>query len=299
MGKFIDMTGWVMKEHGVPDSKLTVIKRIEDYVSPKGYKVARWECLCECGNICTPQATNIRTGEVKSCGCLQKEIAHNIAFKDLTGMVFGRLTVLCQADDKVEDDGTRKMMWRCLCECGNEKDILGASLSYGATTSCGCVHKEKVSQLDESLREYDDDKNIVGKICCVCKRMLSIDNFYKNISTADGYNGTCKYCSVHSLTGRYNTYKKGANSRKLNFLLSQDEFDFITQKPCHYCGEYEKQYFDKPYSGIDRINSSMGYVEGNVVPCCTMCNRMKLDYKLDEWVDKMRKILNHLEVIND
>ena len=27
MGKFIDMTGWVMKEHGIPDSRLTVIRR--------------------------------------------------------------------------------------------------------------------------------------------------------------------------------------------------------------------------------------------------------------------------------
>ena len=35
MGKFIDMTGWVMKEHGIPDSRLTVIKRTEDYIAPK------------------------------------------------------------------------------------------------------------------------------------------------------------------------------------------------------------------------------------------------------------------------
>ena len=27
MGKFIDMTGWVMAEHGVPDSRLTVIEQ--------------------------------------------------------------------------------------------------------------------------------------------------------------------------------------------------------------------------------------------------------------------------------
>lgn len=251
-----------------------------------------WELFVSSGG-------SIRSGSAKSCGCFQKEIARNMAFKDLTGMVFGRLTVLYQADDKVGNDGTHKMMWHCLCECGNEKNILGASLSFGATTSCGCIHKEKISQLNESLREYDEDKNIVGKICCMCKRMLSIDNFHKNSSAADGYHGTCKYCSVHSLTGRYNIYKKGARSRGLDFLLSQDEFDFITQEPCYYCGEYSNNYFGKQYSGIDRINSSMGYIEDNVVPCCTMCNRMKLDYKFDEWVDKMIKILNHLEVIND
>lgn len=30
--KKIDMTGWVMKEHGVPDSRLSVIKEVELYV---------------------------------------------------------------------------------------------------------------------------------------------------------------------------------------------------------------------------------------------------------------------------
>lgn len=27
MRKLIDMTGWIMKEHGVPDSRLTVLER--------------------------------------------------------------------------------------------------------------------------------------------------------------------------------------------------------------------------------------------------------------------------------
>lgn len=32
----IDMTGWKMWEHGVPDSRLTVLCRIDDYISPSG-----------------------------------------------------------------------------------------------------------------------------------------------------------------------------------------------------------------------------------------------------------------------
>jgi len=30
MGKFIDKTGWVMKEHGAPDSRLTVLYRAQN-----------------------------------------------------------------------------------------------------------------------------------------------------------------------------------------------------------------------------------------------------------------------------
>ena len=37
-----DMTGWKMWEHGVPDSRLTVIKQVEDYVTPKGQHHSQW-----------------------------------------------------------------------------------------------------------------------------------------------------------------------------------------------------------------------------------------------------------------
>ena len=45
MGKFIDMTGWIMSEHGVPGSRLTVINRAENHG-----KHTAWNCVCECGN---------------------------------------------------------------------------------------------------------------------------------------------------------------------------------------------------------------------------------------------------------
>ena len=39
-------------------------------------------------------------------------------------------------------------------------------------------------------------------------------------------------------------------------------------------------------NGIDRINSSLGYVDGNVVPCCGTCNKMKM--AMDESDFKMQ-----------
>lgn len=32
-----------------------------------------WECLCECGQITTARANDLRQGKIKSCGCLHKE----------------------------------------------------------------------------------------------------------------------------------------------------------------------------------------------------------------------------------
>ena len=71
-----DMTGWVMSEHGVPDSKLTVLKQTDDYVSPGGKHMDRWICECNCNdhNIINVIGTKLKQGIVKSCGCVTKEL---------------------------------------------------------------------------------------------------------------------------------------------------------------------------------------------------------------------------------
>lgn len=77
MGKFIDMTGWVMSEHGVPDSRLVVRCRTNNYVSSDGrYFEAQWICECTCplhGEVIARGST-LRNGGIKSCGCLKTEI---------------------------------------------------------------------------------------------------------------------------------------------------------------------------------------------------------------------------------
>lgn len=94
MGKFIDMTGWVMKEHGVPDSRLTVIKRTEDYITPSGKHYVQWLCECSCSdkNIIIVESKHLRYGHTKSCGCIKQEHMQTLGYDsrkytqcDLTG----------------------------------------------------------------------------------------------------------------------------------------------------------------------------------------------------------------------
>ena len=59
-------------------------------------------------------------------------------FIDLTGQKFGILTVLERALNK-----GKRTTWRCVCECGTVKDIIGASLTSGTTKSCGCLKNKK------------------------------------------------------------------------------------------------------------------------------------------------------------
>ena len=66
--KFIDMTGWVMSDHGVPGSRITVIS-FAGFFNGQTY----WRCLCGCGNEWICNGANIREGSTLSCGCLHKE----------------------------------------------------------------------------------------------------------------------------------------------------------------------------------------------------------------------------------
>lgn len=71
-----DMTGWKMWEHGVPDSRLTVIRQAEDYISPSGIHYAQWLCECNCENhtkIIVAQKS-LKQGITTSCGCVVKEL---------------------------------------------------------------------------------------------------------------------------------------------------------------------------------------------------------------------------------
>lgn len=69
------------------------------------------------------------------CFCTKKKL-------QLEGQKFGKLTVLEQVLEK--QDG--KIFWKCRCDCGKIKNIYGAYLINGHTTSCGCYRSEKLKE---------------------------------------------------------------------------------------------------------------------------------------------------------
>ena len=65
--------------------------------------------------------------------------------RDLTGQVFGKLTVVSLAGN----DKWARSAWLCKCECGNEKTVTGNNLTSGSTKSCGCLAGSENRQLRE------------------------------------------------------------------------------------------------------------------------------------------------------
>ena len=62
---------------------------------------------------------------------------------DLAGQKFGRLTAIeCIGRNKAN-----RNLWRCVCDCGNEKIATSSDLKKGVTRSCGCLAKESAAAI--------------------------------------------------------------------------------------------------------------------------------------------------------
>jgi len=127
-----DLTGQVF-------GRLTVI----GLAQPKNGR-RYWLCRCECGNEKAIEGTSLVRGKSQSCGCTRHE-----KLKDMTGQVFGKLTVIGYEGSK--DDNS---LWRCRCECGKETVVSRSALLSGSTTSCGefkCGAWRAKEEVDRSI----------------------------------------------------------------------------------------------------------------------------------------------------
>ena len=121
----------------------------------------KWHCKCDCGNECDVRGVSLRRGDTMSCGCFQRDNTSKQNKKSLVGKRFGLLTVIEEIPERTQ---TRKVLYKCKCDCGNYRVVKGNSLTTGNTMSCGCLsmsHGElKISQLltnnnIEFIQEYN------------------------------------------------------------------------------------------------------------------------------------------------
>ena len=98
--------------------------------------------------------------------------------------------------------------------------------------------------------------------------------------------------------------KRGAKKRNIEFAIDRTRFEAIVTSECAYCGIHPREReiknghggtFTVKASGIDRIDSSIGYVEGNVVPCCWTCNTMKASLSPTEFREHIKRLAARFE----
>jgi hypothetical protein len=107
---------------------------------------------------------------------------------DLIGQVFGRLTVKSLV--RVTPSGC---IWRCLCACGNNRNVRTSHLRAGEQISCGCARLERMRAYGKASRVYVVDGR---RTCSKCKESLPVSEFNKSRATLSGYQTHCRKCGL-------------------------------------------------------------------------------------------------------
>ena len=173
---------------------------ILEFLPTEPHKKRYCLCRCEnCGEIRKVQYYKVTHNNYKDCPkCKQRNrTIYKVNKKiknDLTGKIFGKLKVLYRVENHIQPSGIEKVMYRCLCECGNEKNIASSHLVSGHTQSCGCSHKKMMREklvIDLTGKRYgrlvvlNELKNVskknttwlckcdCGKLCSATTRLLN------------------------------------------------------------------------------------------------------------------------------
>lgn len=172
----------VLRQHGIDSKKQRI-----------------WECMCVCGQVTTTSTHALRSGQTKSCGCLQREKAQNTGaanFNDIANRKFGRLTAIRRIESA---SSVRQAMWLCVCDCGKKKKVMSGKLLGGYVISCGCANYDKPGMMSKKARDIfavtaiarrARKKNAGGKFT-----RKEIDDLFLR------QNGACAICDTGLLFG--------------------------------------------------------------------------------------------------
>jgi hypothetical protein len=223
----------------------------------KGYEFL-WECKCDCGNTTTGSIYPVLKGKKKSCGCQNPN-----KFQDLTGKTFDKLTVISFDRKETTPKGYRYYYWNCQCDCGNTTSVERGHLLKGKIRSCGCLHH----------RQGNEHPSFTG------------------------------YGEIWG--GYFSSIKSGANdkrARKIEFNLTIEylwELFLKQNRKCSLTGRelsFDKRGTYNQTASLDRIDSSKGYVKGNVQWVHKDINRMKSDFDQKKFIELCGKVYEQQNV---
>ena len=169
------------------------------------------------------------------------------------GQRFNSFIILKPAPHILTENNNKYTRWECKCDCGKIFKITTKQIRRGQQ-SCGC------HTLDSQFRKIYKNEQI-------------------NIIKA-----------IHN-------YKNGAKRRGFAWGLTDEQAIAFMIKKCFYCGiepnrkcEYIKHCPVVFVSGIDRVDSKIGYELSNCVSCCQRCNAAKNDMtqeEFDRWIKRL------------
>jgi hypothetical protein len=175
---------------------------------------------------------------------------------NISGQKFNKLLVV----EVMPRDLGDKTKYLCKCECGNQVIVDGSKIKNGHTKSCGCLRNE-----------HDYGSHSRGKFGDSSKNALIA------------------------------SYKANSKRKNIKFNLTNSQMEDLFKSNCFYCGTEPKNIYSRErlyghyvYNGIDRKNNDLGYIESNVVSCCSQCNYIKHKFNYDDFLNWINTVYNNL-----
>lgn len=190
-------------------------------------------------------------------------------FIDLTGNKYGRLLVI----SRVPGLQNRKVVYVCKCDCGKEVITRSDSLKNGHAQSCGCRHKDIVSENSKKHGKYGTRlyriwgsmiqrcanqkhkayNNYGGRGINVCSEWLSDFNNFYQWAKENGYSDELQLDRTNNNKGyqpnncRFVTVKENNRNRRCTKTVD------VNGKKIPFaelCEQYNKDY-DKVWNRIN------------------------------------------------
>lgn len=143
----------------------------------------------------------------------------SMAYKDLTGLRFGKLTVIGRAPDKIQPSGRRVIKWDCLCDCGNSTYVNWDYLNRTTIPCCSECGRKKAAKsrlIDITGQTFGDllviarAENKGTKAAWVCKCICGNETIVTAANLKSGNTTRCMKCrgkvigkkKLNDLTGK-------------------------------------------------------------------------------------------------
>lgn len=197
----------------------------------------------------------------KQYGIKSRANTFTTVYENLVGQKFAQLLVV----EQLENSKTGHRKWRCLCDCGKYHNTSSSQLKKGGIKSCGCLNHLSGKKSSKWVG-YEDISGaywwVIKNRCKRYKRELSVSIEYT-----------------------------------WNIFIEQNRKCYLTGIPLIFAKNYRDGKKEQTAS-LDRIDSSKGYIEGNVRWVHKDIQKMKWDYKLKNFINYCQLIINNLQNIN-
>lgn len=184
-----------------------------------------------------------------------------------------------------------------ICWMNDITDEIAYNMMSSPCYYCGFLTTDTLNGIDRmDSRGYYELKNCVSccKYCNFIKKCLDPQIFIERcihiVNIKEDKPDLYYHQWYDCISMKYSKYKSRAKRKNIEFTLTQDLFDKITQSNCSFCN---RPWTPTHRNGIDRKDNTLGYIETNCIPCCNECNFMKGSLTYTQFIECCKNVRDY------